>query len=156
MPTKYCPHAGCGARFESSYEQPAKFCPKCGKSLSATFIPVVPTTTVAPEHTVSVPVTPSRPQKIFRDARGNDISHLYQRRTEAARPQRHPGDDEYVDVYEKQALAEELAASISESDFGFSIAAEASDNSVKLGSILGPALAAQQGKKTKTKKSRKS
>jgi len=80
---------------------------------------------------------------------------LYQR-TEAARPQIHQGNEDYVDVNEKYALAQEMAASISASDFDFSIAEEAKDNSVKLGSILGPALAAQQGKKTKAKKSRKS
>jgi len=155
MPIKYCPSAGCGARFESSYEQPAKFCPKCGKSLSATFIPI-PTSTVAPEHSVATPVIPGRSQRVFRDARGNDISHLYQR-AEVPQPQRRQGDDEYVDLDEKYALAQELAASISATDFGFSIAEDAKDKSVKLGSILGPVLAAQSSKgKTKAKRSRKS
>lgn len=153
MPTKYCSAAGCGARFESSYEQPAKFCPKCGKSLSATFTPV-PTSTVAPEHSVATPVIPGRSQRVFRDARGKDISHLYQR-AEASQPQRRQGDDDYVDVDEKYALAQELAASISAEDFGFSIAEDAKDKSIKLGSILGPAMAAQPAK-GKTKRSRKS
>lgn len=81
---------------------------------------------------------------------------MYQR-AEAPQPQRRQGDDEYVDLDEKYALAQELAASISATDFGFSIAEDAKDRSVKLGSILGPVLAAQSSKgKTKAKRSRKS
>jgi hypothetical protein len=153
MPTKYCPHPGCGARFESSYEQPAKFCPKCGKSLTTPFAsPVIPT--VATPYSQSEPA-PARAHKVFRNAKGEDISHLYNAPA-PVRPERSGGNDEgdYVDKDEVSRLASELAASISTADF--SVTLETKDETTKLGSILGPVLQAQNSKQSKGKKSRKS
>ncbi len=111
MPIKYCPHNQCGAKFDSPYEKPAKFCPSCGKSLSSAFATVVVPAarpTEAPAYQEPLPAAPTR---TFRDRHGNDISAQYQRPT-TSRPSNGHDAEDYYDRGAMQAEAAELAASI--------------------------------------------
>ena len=109
---RYCAQAGCGKPNTYTAVKP-KFCSACGKPFDVAFATATPPP-VAPAPVYEEPVYPNRPapvQRVYRDARGRDISHLYQRQ-EPQTPVHHAGDEDYYDQNAAKREARQLAASI--------------------------------------------
>lgn len=147
MNTRYCP--ACGFAHKWQIEKP-KICVKCTEDMDTAFAK-----TVAPQPVqTQLPVARTKaPARRFYDARGNDITDRFAKK-QPVRPEPSTDDEDYVDEYEQQALAQELAASISADDFGLSIDEEAT-GTVKLGSIIQEAVSRQPAN-TPKKRTRKS
>lgn len=98
MPAKYCVKSGCGAKTDYTTKVPT-FCSSCGQPFSAAFVgaaPSVRVTSSIPITTVNAPVRTSR------------------------RPPSEDGQDDESEQYDKDEMynrAQELAASLSTSDF---------------------------------------
>lgn len=152
MNVRYCPH--CAAKNEYTSAKP-KFCGSCGKEFDRAFSTVNKSSPVMTQNEPEE-FEEDQPQvragRTFKDARGRDVSHIYNRTPTA--PVRQSSDEDYVDRDAMDALAKELAASISQDDFQISV--QEKDNSIKLGSIINAAIAAEQAAPTKKKRSRKS
>jgi hypothetical protein len=132
MNTRYCAAENCGKPNHYTAVKPM-VCAFCEKPFASAFANLVPAAPVS-QPTSTVPT--ARP-RIYRDAKGRDISHLYQQPTPTPRYEE-PDDEEYYDQNEMRREADELAASIGES-FARSIVANisASHNSTtRMGDIL--------------------
>lgn len=107
---RYCAKAGCGKPNSYTAVKP-KFCAYCGNPFDAAFATATPPP-VAPAPVYEEPIYPNRPapvQRVYRDARGNDISVRYQR-PEPVRPRM--DDEDYYDQNAAKREAQQLAASI--------------------------------------------
>jgi len=128
MNTRYCPH--CGKASQYATVKPT-VCSSCNKPFAAAYANLTP----APvRQAPSVQI--GRP-RIYRDAKGNDISHLYQH-SEPQQDYVDTEDEDYYDENEMRREARELAASVGDS-FARAIVANiaTSDNTtVKMGDIL--------------------
>lgn len=153
MNTRYCPHCGFAAKWQ--IEKP-KVCPKCTKDMDAAFASVTPPP--APSYVLPYRSARSEPRvshRRFYDAHGNDITDRFIK-PQPSRPQYREDDEEYVDEYMKQDMARELSASIEgDEHFSFGLDNEASDKSIKLGSIIQQAMANQPAPTQGGKKQRK-
>jgi hypothetical protein len=130
MNTRYCTF--CGKATSYTAVKPTH-CSHCGKSFAAAYANLAPAAPVS-QPTSTVPT--ARP-RVYRDAKGRDISHLYQQPTPTPRYEE-PDDEEYYDQNEMRREADELAASVGES-FAQSIVASISasrNSTVRMGDIL--------------------
>lgn len=107
MNTRYCANSGCGKATAYTAIKPTH-CPHCDKPFAAAFASVTPQPTPS-AHTPTY--TPAAPAHVFRDAKGNDISHRYAHPA-STRQQVSETDDDYYDRDAAAWEAQQLAASI--------------------------------------------
>src|SRR5258708_2423401 len=107
MTTRYCAAAGCGKPNPYTAVKP-KFCSSCGAPFDAAFstaahLPFAPSvTTPPPSSVVHYPTIP--PPRVYRNAKAEDISLLYQERPTNQRGQAVTDSD---DFYDREAAADE-------------------------------------------------
>lgn len=155
MNTRYCAAAGCGKANPYTAIKPT-FCSFCGKSFSAAFS----TASLPPNVPVSTASFPSQPYqptgpapRIYLNAKGEDISHLYQRPTAGQHMPITDSDDYYdrdVAAQEAAYLADTIRASVR-------VGIDESAKPVRLGDLanIQQAIAdARQADGSKVKKSR--
>lgn len=125
MPTKYCSYAGCGAKFEYSYDCLPTICPKCHRELAKAFSAI----TSQSSNQVNYQTSPNpnvgnlNVQHINRPSLKNQVMSKFGKNYNEEENEgsidvnqnRH--DDDYVDKNAMYAMADELAASLNPDSF---------------------------------------
>ena len=111
MNARYCANVSCGKKNEYTAVKP-KFCGGCGKPFDQAFSSAVPSTPVPAPVSEPVPA----PTRVYRDARGNDISHRFTQPTGRRRhgqvEEAEPEENDFYDENQMHDEAQQLAAGI--------------------------------------------